>query len=338
MNFGPLVLASQIASVLLLSTIAYLVAPPNAQWLFGLVTGVLGHAVILLVWLKESVRRLCRRTLTLCLVSLLAIAALTGYYVLRAECVVWPTTPQTFEPKFVYFPIQLTGQIAELVQKYGSRQAVVDRFQPLSVKRILEQSSGFEWERSVTTVVLLVLIAAAAVFLTVLLHVLTSALLERADILYGAGTATRRYKVALSFAGGKNRQFVENVAEYLAREIGRRDVFYDNWLTSILARTNLHTWLQRIYASQSELVVPFLDVEYERRDWCRIEWAAIRKLVDAGRHDQVMPIRLDESPITGLLPTDGYIDRGKQTAQEISQLILDRYRTLQTVANPDGNG
>ncbi|MGF6975536.1 hypothetical protein QFZ94_003986 [Paraburkholderia sp. JPY465] len=80
-----------------------------------------------------------------------------------------------------------------------------------------------------------------------------------------------RFRVALSFPGEK-REYVAAVATEVKKRLGRDAIFYDKDFTAQLARPNLDTLLQRIYLSNSDLVVVFLCAEYERKEWCGLEW------------------------------------------------------------------
>jgi hypothetical protein len=136
--------------------------------------------------------------------------------------------------------------------------------------------------------------------------------------------APRRFRVALSFPG-EHRAFVEQVAEHLAYAVGRNRVLYDKWFEAEFARTDLDIHLQRLYHDESELIAVFLCEEYERKDWCGLEWRAIRDLIKR-RRDIVMPLRFDNTEIPGLFSTDGYIWIGDRSPEDIADLILQRLR------------
>ncbi len=80
----------------------------------------------------------------------------------------------------------------------------------------------------------------------------------------------KRFQVALSFPG-EHRDYVLQVAEILAQSLGQDKVFYDEWYTAELARPNMDNLLQSFYHDHSELIVPFLCVDYERKEWCGLE-------------------------------------------------------------------
>lgn len=133
-----------------------------------------------------------------------------------------------------------------------------------------------------------------------------------------------RFKVALSFAG-ENRQFVEEVARAVQKALGPGSVFYDNDFVAQLARPNLDTLLQQIYLEQSDLVVVFLCENYEKKEWCGLEWRAIREIIKRKEH-RVMPMRFDHTKVQGLFSLDGYVDLKGRTPAQVAQLIVERVR------------
>jgi hypothetical protein len=133
----------------------------------------------------------------------------------------------------------------------------------------------------------------------------------------------RRFCVALSFPG-EYRSFVEAVAETVAQAVGKERVFYDKYYEAELARPNLDVYLQSIYHNDSEVLVVFLCAGYEQKEWCRLEWRAIRDLIKKHRQDDVMLFRFDKTEIPGVLSIDGYIDAAECDPQEVARLILQR--------------
>jgi hypothetical protein len=135
--------------------------------------------------------------------------------------------------------------------------------------------------------------------------------------------STQRFKIALSFPG-EHRDFVEQVAARLADQVGRDQVLYDKYYEAEFARPDLDTYLQRLYHDESELIAVFLCADYERKDWCGLEWRAIRDLIKKRQTSTVMPLRFDNTEIPGLFSTDGYVWIGGRSPQEIADLILQR--------------
>lgn len=139
-----------------------------------------------------------------------------------------------------------------------------------------------------------------------------------------------RFRVGLSFAG-ESRDFVGQVANELAMEWGRQKIFYDNFHEAELAILNLDKHLQNIYHKQCDLVVIFIGKDYEQKDWCRLEWRAIRDLIKTKIQKSpsaIMPIRIDSGDVSGLFSIDGYIDIRDRKPHEIASLINQRLASL----------
>jgi tetratricopeptide (TPR) repeat protein len=136
-------------------------------------------------------------------------------------------------------------------------------------------------------------------------------------------TPKKRFTIALSFPG-EHRPFVEQVAAALSNQIGKDHVLYDKYYEAEFARPNLDTHLQSLYHDDSELIAVFLCEDYERKEWCGLEWRAIRDLIKRRQASSVMPLRFDTIEIPGLFSTDGYVWIDNRTPLEIAALILKR--------------
>jgi hypothetical protein len=138
----------------------------------------------------------------------------------------------------------------------------------------------------------------------------------------------KRFKVALSFPG-EQRDYVLQVAELLASELGgEHTVFYDNWYEEELAISNLDIRLQKIYHDDAQLIVTFLCADYKRKEWCGLEWRAIRDLIKKRKDDDMMFLRFDNADISGLFSIDGYIDLRNRSPEETVELIIKRLKRI----------
>jgi hypothetical protein len=81
-------------------------------------------------------------------------------------------------------------------------------------------------------------------------------------------------------------------------------------------------YLQKIYHDESDLVAVFLCKDYDHKEWCGLEWRAIRDLVKKRERSSVMPFRFDDTEIPGLFSIDGYISVGSRAVT----LILERLK------------
>lgn len=135
------------------------------------------------------------------------------------------------------------------------------------------------------------------------------------------------FDVAFSFPG-EVRPYVESIAAELEREIGPNSYFYDNNYKAQLARPSLDTLLQDIYRGRSKLIVVFLCEKYQEKEWCGIEFRAIRDIIKAREHEKVFFIKMDEGKVEGVFSTDGYIDGRSYTPEEVAGFIQERISLL----------
>ena len=105
---------------------------------------------------------------------------------------------------------------------------------------------------------------------------------------------------------------------------GKERVFFDKYHEAEILRLDMDTYLQNIYHNDCELLVVFLCEAYERKDWCHLEWRAIKDLIKARRNDDIVLVRIDDCEIPGIFSTDGCIDAKQYGAEKIAALILDR--------------
>ena len=134
------------------------------------------------------------------------------------------------------------------------------------------------------------------------------------------------FKIAVSFAG-EHRSYVSSVVDGLKAELQEDDVFYDFDYQAQLARPNLDQLLLRIYREQSDLIVVFLAEEYEQKEWCGLEWRAIRDIIKSKDDSKVMFVRMDNAKIDGVFSIDGYIDGIQTPPETLVRYILERLAT-----------
>ena len=134
------------------------------------------------------------------------------------------------------------------------------------------------------------------------------------------------FKVAMSFPG-ERRQYVSEVVDELRPNFAEDSVFYDYDYQAQLARPNLDVLLQDIYKNRSDLIVVFLCEKYAEKQWCGLEWRAIRDLIKSKLDDQLMLVRFDDALIEGVFSLDGYIDARVHEPKRLAEFILQRVHT-----------
>jgi len=147
------------------------------------------------------------------------------------------------------------------------------------------------------------------------------------DFTKAVDITTHTFDVALSFPG-ETRALVEQIAMEIERMLGPNSYFYDNNYVSQLARPSLDTLLQDIYRNRSRLVVVFLSADYQTKDWCGIEFRAIREIILERQNERIMFVRMDDGPVDGVFKTDGYIDGRKYSPRDIAKFIQERVALL----------
>lgn len=136
-----------------------------------------------------------------------------------------------------------------------------------------------------------------------------------------------KFDVALSFPG-EIRGYIEPIVAEIEREIGPNSYFYDRNYVAQLARPSLDDLLQDIYRNRSKLVVVFLCEKYQEKEWCGIEFRAIKEIIMERQHEKVMYVKMDDGQVQGVFKTDGYIDGRAHSPAEMAGFIQERISLL----------
>ncbi len=135
------------------------------------------------------------------------------------------------------------------------------------------------------------------------------------------------FDVAFSFPG-EVRGYVQSIASEVERALGPHTYFYDSNYKAQLARPSLDTLLQDVYGRRSKLIVVFLCEKYQDKEWCGIEFRAIKEIIMERAHEKVMFVRMDDGQVDGVFKTDGYIDGRHHTPEELAGFIRERVSLL----------
>jgi hypothetical protein len=131
------------------------------------------------------------------------------------------------------------------------------------------------------------------------------------------------YDIALSFAG-EDRQYAEQVAIEL-RKRGLK-VFYDDFERADLWGKNLFTYLTDLYQNRAMYCVVFVSPNYAAKRWTKLEREAAQARAFLSEPEYILPIRLGDTEIPGLLPTVGYVDWQKEGLECIIKYILQKVK------------
>jgi tetratricopeptide (TPR) repeat protein len=134
---------------------------------------------------------------------------------------------------------------------------------------------------------------------------------------------SKRFRIAFSFAGEK-RDFVAEVAAILARRFGKERILYDKFHLAEFSRGDLAFYLPDLYEKEAELVVAVFCPDYEKKEWCGLEWNSIFGLLKKRKVSEVMLTRFGRVEGKGLRGLAGYTDLDELTPEQAASVILER--------------
>jgi hypothetical protein len=127
------------------------------------------------------------------------------------------------------------------------------------------------------------------------------------------------YDVVISFAG-EDRKYAKALADALTRR--NVAVFYDEYEKAALWGVNLYTHLSDVYQNQAQYCVMLLSEHYARKVWTNHEREAAQARAFQEHRDYILPVRLDDTEIPGILPTIGYLRWPPEDSESIADAIL----------------
>lgn len=86
--------------------------------------------------------------------------------------------------------------------------------------------------------------------------------------------------------------------------------------------------MQDIYRNRSKLVVVFLCEKYQEKEWCGIEFRAIKEIIMERQNEKIMFVKMDDGAVEGVFKTDGYIDGWVHSPTEVAGFIKERIDLL----------
>ena len=131
----------------------------------------------------------------------------------------------------------------------------------------------------------------------------------------------REFDVALSFAG-EDRAYAEALAVLL--NSGGYTFFYDKYERAELWGKNLYVHLTTVYKDKADYCVVFLSENYARKLWTRLELRSAQARAFEENREYILPVRLDDTEIEGILPTVGYLDLREVSIEEVYQELTQK--------------
>jgi hypothetical protein len=132
------------------------------------------------------------------------------------------------------------------------------------------------------------------------------------------------YDVAVSFAG-EDRPFVAKVVELLKQ--AQIKVFYDLDEQAAMWGENLVDFLDGVYQHRARFAIVFVSRHYVEKAWPNHERQSAQARALIERSAYLLPVRLDDSSLSGLRPSISYLDGlavGAQGVVDIFKKKLER--------------
>lgn len=145
-------------------------------------------------------------------------------------------------------------------------------------------------------------------------------------IAYNSSQKSRRkgvfeFDVALSYAS-EDRECANQIAELLKKQ--KISVFYDDYERSSLWGQDLYQYLTDVYQNKAKYCLIFVSKHYARKRWTNLECKAAQARAFEENNPYILPIKLDDTEIPGILPTVGFLSWQKDGAHLIVAALLDK--------------
>jgi hypothetical protein len=87
---------------------------------------------------------------------------------------------------------------------------------------------------------------------------------------------------------------------------------------------NLQEHLDQVYRKDSQYVVMFVSAQYAQKVWTTHERRSAQAGAIKATSEYILPIRLDDTEISGLLETIGYLVLRQLSIEEVAKHLLEK--------------
>jgi len=112
------------------------------------------------------------------------------------------------------------------------------------------------------------------------------------------------FDIAISFAG-EDREIAKKIASALVKRDVR--IFYDDYEKVDLWGKNLYDHLSDIYRNKAKYCLILVSKNYANKLWTNLERQSAQSRAFEENSEYILPLRLDNTEIKGILPTTGYL-------------------------------
>jgi hypothetical protein len=129
------------------------------------------------------------------------------------------------------------------------------------------------------------------------------------------------FDFAISYAGS-DRAIAERLASILVK--GGAIVFLDTMNRAHLIGKRLDLEFEWIFGPGTRYFVPIISREYIERTWPQHEWSIAIREAKTRSGEFILPLRLDDSLLVGLLSTVDYIDLRQHSIVHVAELLIKK--------------
>lgn len=128
------------------------------------------------------------------------------------------------------------------------------------------------------------------------------------------------YDIAISFAN-EERSIAYKLANQLYGNYGFK-VFYDDYEQAKLLGTDLERYLIDVFKSKARYCIILISKNYIESRWTNLEWkSALERINEEPELDYILPIRIDNTELSGLLSTVKFIYYKDMPIEDLAELI-----------------
>jgi TIR domain len=125
------------------------------------------------------------------------------------------------------------------------------------------------------------------------------------------------FDIAVSFAG-ENRDYVSEVVKAVKGDVR---VFYDEDYEAESWGEDGIEYFTNVYMNRAQYVLMFVSRQYAEKMWTKVERRSALARAATQRSAYVLPVRLDDTQLEGLLPTVIYLDSRRLGIEELASAI-----------------
>ena len=129
------------------------------------------------------------------------------------------------------------------------------------------------------------------------------------------------YDLAISFAG-EDRKIAKEISDNLKKR-GYK-IFYDEYEKSKMWGKDLYEYLTEIYSSKAKYCLILISESYVQKPWTRLEKKSAQSRAFEEENEYILPLRIDDTKVPGILSTTGYIDYRNEPINEIISLLVQK--------------